>query len=109
VCGVVVFGIRGGDGVHASGSGIWWIGGARQVGWKPVGWAGRWGPPPSGRLVVCGGWGDMVGAHAVWVRAHPSVCVYIDQWVFSLGFCTGKRCGDCLVVRSRRSGGFESF
>ena len=32
VCGVVVFVVRGGNGEHASGSGIRWIGGARQVG-----------------------------------------------------------------------------
>ena len=51
----------------------------------------------------------MVGAHAVWVRAHPSACVYINHGVFGLGFCTGKRCGDCLVNRRRRSGGVESF
>ena len=75
VCGVVVFVGRGGDGAHASGSGVRWIGGARQVGHKPFGWVGMWGPPPSGRLVVCGGPGGVVVAHAVWVRPHPSVCV----------------------------------
>ena len=32
VCGVVVFVVRGGNGAHASGSGVRWIGGARQVG-----------------------------------------------------------------------------
>ena len=50
----------------------------------PVGLSPGW-------LVVCGGRGDVLVAHAVWVRAHPSVCVDIDQWVCSLGFCAGKQ------------------
>ena len=32
VCGEAVFVVRGGCGAHVSGSGIWWTGGARNVG-----------------------------------------------------------------------------
>ena len=72
VCGVVVFDVRGWDGAHSSGSGIWWIGGARQFGWKPFGWAGMWGPPPSSQLVAavaCSGF-EVLSAVGVHPRPH---------------------------------------
>jgi hypothetical protein len=60
-------------------------------------------------------WSLVVGGVGWWshtlfggARAPQFVC-YIDQWVFSLGFCTGKRCGECLVVRCRRPGEFWWF
>jgi hypothetical protein len=93
---VVDIPVHGGNGANAGGDGNWvWVVGS-PVGYGSGGWRGKRPGLPPGRLVVCGGWGNMVGAHAVWVRAHPSACVDIDQWVCSLGFARENSVGSLL-------------